>query len=131
VSAPIFVGGMVRWGVDKELFKRFRRRNMTEEEMIAETDKSHGVLLASGYIAGGALAGILVAFSAEFLSDTVRSFETWSEESNPLFTSDLLGLLPFAFLAVVLYFVGRGAMFNGDHAVTVPAEATEVREGDL
>jgi putative OPT family oligopeptide transporter len=119
VSAPIFVGGMVRWAVDLELFKRFRKRNMTEEEMIAETDKSPGVLLASGYIAGGALAGILVAFSAEFLSNTVQGFEKWSEANNPLFTSDLLALVPIGVLTVVLYLVGREALFtvnkmNGD-----------------
>lgn len=132
VSAPIFVGGMVRWGVDKVLFRRFRDQNMTEEEKIAETDKSPGVLLASGYIAGGALAGILVAFSAEFLSDTVKNFEEMSEHGNPFFTSDILGLVPFAIMAGVLYFVGRGMLFGGnDNAVTEPAAATEVREGDL
>jgi putative OPT family oligopeptide transporter len=111
VSAPIFVGGVVRWAVDKVLFKKLRTQNLTEEEMIAETDKSPGVLLASGYIAGGALAGILVAFSAEFLSERVQAFEKWSEHSNPLFTSDLLALLPFLVLAVILYFVGRGTIW--------------------
>jgi len=133
VSAPIFVGGVVRFFVDKVLFKRLRQKDLTEEEMIAETDKSPGVLLASGYIAGGALAGILVAFSAEFLSDTVAGFEKWSEANNPLFTSDLLALIPFAGLAAVLYLVGREALLNGrgDHSVTEPASATEVREGDL
>ena len=34
---------------------------MSEEQFIAESDKSPGVLLASGYIAGGSLAGILYA----------------------------------------------------------------------
>jgi hypothetical protein len=133
VSAPIFVGGVVRFFVDKVLFKRLREKNLTEEEMIAETDKSPGVLLASGYIAGGALAGILVAFSAEFLSDTVAGFEKWSEANNPLFESDLLALIPITGLAVVLYLVGREALFGGprDRAVTEPASATEVREGDL
>lgn len=132
ISAPIFVGGVVRWGVDKELYKRFRNRNMTEEEKIAETDKSPGVLLASGYIAGGALAGIIVAFSAEFLADTVASIEKWSETSNPFFTSDLLALMPFAVLTVVLYLVGRDALFGGKgNKVAEPAAATEVREGDL
>ena len=101
--------------------------------MIAETDKSPGVLLASGYIAGGALAGIIVAFSAEFLSTTVAGFESWSEASNPLFTSDLLALIPFTGLAVVLYLVGREALLRGkgDHSVIEPASETNVREGDL
>jgi uncharacterized oligopeptide transporter (OPT) family protein len=50
---------------------------LTEEEVIAETDRSPGVLLASGYIAGGALAGILVALATEFLSGTMTSFTKW------------------------------------------------------
>jgi hypothetical protein len=105
---------------------------MTDEEMIAETDKSSGVLLASGYIAGGALAGIIVAFSAEFLADTVAGIEKWSEASNPFYTSNLLALLPFAILTAILYFVGRDALFGGKgNAITEPAAATEVREGDL
>lgn len=110
VSAPIFVGGLVRWGVDKELYKRFRKQDMTEEEMVAETDKSPGVLLASGYIAGGALAGILLAIATEFLSGTMASFKTWSEAYNPFFAGDwsnVLGLLPILALAALLYLVGR------------------------
>lgn len=113
VSAPIFVGGIVRWGVDKVLFKKFRNKDMSEEEMIAETDKSPGVLLASGYIAGGALAGILVAFSAEFLSKNVEAFEKWSGDNNPFFYNDLAALIPFAVITVVLYFVGRGMLMGG------------------
>jgi putative OPT family oligopeptide transporter len=110
ISAPIFVGGTVRWLVDKVIFKKLQDKNLTEEEMIAETDKSSGVLLASGYIAGGALAGILVAFSAEFLSGTVDGFTRWSETYNPFFGGDhsnWLGLIPFLGLAALLYFVGR------------------------
>ncbi|HZJ54709.1 MAG TPA: oligopeptide transporter, OPT family [Myxococcaceae bacterium] len=46
-SAPLFVGGLVRWWVD-------RRRTG------AESDASPGTLLASGYIAGGSLAGVVI-----------------------------------------------------------------------
>jgi len=116
ISAPIFVGGIVRWAVDKDLIKKLRRRNLSEEEIIAETDRSPGVLLASGYIAGGALAGILVAVAAEFLSGTVTSFEKWSELNNPFFAgpnSDWLGMIPFWILALVLYYVGRGLLLSG------------------
>ena len=116
VSAPIFVGGLVRWAVDKDLIKKLRRRNLSEEEIIAETDRSPGVLLASGYIAGGALAGILVAVAAEFLSSTVTSFEKWSEANNPFFAgdnSDWLAMIPFWILALVLYYVGRGLFLAG------------------
>ena len=119
VSAPIFVGGVVRWAVDKDLIKRLRRRNLSEEEIIAETDRSPGVLLASGYIAGGALAGILVALATEFLSGTVKSFTDWSEVSNPFYAganSDWLAMIPFWILAIVLYFVGRGMLMGGKRA---------------
>lgn len=115
VSAPIFVGGIVRWAVDKELIKKLRRRNLSEEEIIAETDKSPGVLLASGYIAGGALAGILVALATEFLSGTVKNFTDWSEANNPFFAgnnSDWLAMIPFWILAILLYYVGREMIFG-------------------
>jgi len=72
--------------------------------------------MASGYIAGGALAGILVAVAAEFLSGTVTSFEKWSEEHNPFFAgvnSDWLGLIPFGILTILLYYVGREMLLAG------------------
>ncbi|HLM61228.1 MAG TPA: oligopeptide transporter, OPT family, partial [Pyrinomonadaceae bacterium] len=116
VSSPIFIGGLVRWAVDKDLIKRLRRRNLSEEEIIAETDRSPGVLLASGYIAGGALAGILVALATEFLSDTTKNLTEWAETSNPFFAgenSDWLAMIPFWILAILLYFVGRGMLMGG------------------
>ncbi|MDQ3536177.1 MAG: OPT/YSL family transporter, partial [Bacteroidota bacterium] len=123
VSAPIFVGGLVRWMVDKKLIFKLRGRNLKEEEIIAETDKSPGVLLASGYIAGGALAGILVALAAEFLSGTMVNFTNWSEVYNPFYEgqhSDWLSLLPFLILAVLLYFTGRELLFVGKKARKLP-----------
>ncbi len=116
VSAPIFVGGIVRWAVDKDLVKKLRGRNLTEEQIIAETDRSPGVLLASGYIAGGALAGIIVALATEFLSGTMTSFTKWSEANNPFFAgsnSDWLAMIPFWILAIVLYYVGRELLLSG------------------
>src|SRR5437868_8069972 len=54
-SSPIFIGGFIRWLVDKYVHRKFRHKNLSEVELTAEGDKSTGVLLASGYIAGGAL----------------------------------------------------------------------------
>jgi hypothetical protein len=119
VSAPIFVGGIVRWAVDKDLIKRLRGRNLTEEEIIAETDRSPGVLLASGYIAGGALAGILIALATEFLSGTMTSFTRWAEVNNRFYAGDnsnLLAMIPFLILAAILYFVGRELLLTGKRA---------------
>jgi hypothetical protein len=109
-SSPIFIGGFVRFLVDRFLRKQPQRAHLTEEQLIEETDKSPGVLLASGYIAGGAIAGIIIAFLAGVLSDFDTALFHWSEAHNPFFagpSSDLLSMLPFLALCVFLYFVGR------------------------
>jgi putative OPT family oligopeptide transporter len=111
-SAPIFVGGVVRWLVDKYLRKKPENLNLTEEQMAAETDKSPGVLLASGYIAGATLAGVIYAFLnlREGIVTQLKHFEEWATNSNPFFegpNSDVLGILPFLVLTVLLYLVGR------------------------
>lgn len=109
-SSPIFVGGMVRWLVDRQLRASPAGAKMTEDEFVAESDKSPGVLLASGYIAGGAIAGIGIAFFAGVLSGFNRAVEEWSVAHNPFYggpNADLLSFLPFLALAVFLFLVGR------------------------
>lgn len=51
-STPIFAGGFIRWLVD--------RWHRTKAE--GEDDSSPAVLLSSGYIAGGAIAAVLISF---------------------------------------------------------------------
>src|SRR6185369_7927652 len=46
-SAPLFVGGMVRWLVDRRMRHSLREHNLDEAQLTAEGDKSPGVLLAS------------------------------------------------------------------------------------
>src|SRR5258708_7949094 len=109
-SAPIFVGGMVRWFVDRRRNKLAAYANASEEERTAAGDRSPGVLLASGYIAGGALAGILIAFSAGVLGDFDKAVTAWSAAHNPFFegrAADLLSVLPYAALVVLLYWMAR------------------------
>ena len=109
-SAPIFIGGMVRWFVDRRRNKTAEFANATAEERTAAGDRSPGVLLASGYIAGGALAGILIAFSAGVLTDFDKSVTNWSAKNNPFFEgpyADLLSLLPYALLIALLYWTAR------------------------
>lgn len=109
-SSPIFLGGMIRWLVDKYLRVKFRNRELSEEEFVAETDKSPGVLMASGYIAGGALAAVFIAFFAGLWKDQSDLIEHWSRDHNPFFAgpwANVLSLLPFAVLMIILYLVGR------------------------
>ena len=111
-SAPIFVGGAIRWLVDLYLRKKPENRELSEEQMAAETDKSPGVLLASGYIAGATLAGVIYAFLnlREGIVTWLKGYEEWALNHNPFFEgaySDILGLLPFLALTILLYLVGR------------------------
>lgn len=112
-STPIFVGGMIRWLVDRWLRKhKFRDHDLTHDELVAEGDKSSGVLLASGYIAGGALAGIVIALMAGWpsLGPANERLAAWANAHNPFFAgshADLLALIPFTVLCILLYLVGR------------------------
>jgi len=115
-SSPIFIGGMVRWLVDRNLKKKLAHRNLTEEELTAEGDKSPGVLMASGYIAGGAIAGIVIAFSQGILTNFDNHQTAVMKASNAFYSgnySDLLSLIPFAVLTVLLYMAGREMILAG------------------
>jgi putative OPT family oligopeptide transporter len=116
-STPIFLGGMVRWGVDRYLRGKPENQNLTEDEMSAKTDQSPGVLLSSGYIAGATLAGVIYSFLnlSGGITARLQGFEEWASKNNPFFEgpySDLLGLIPLLVLVVVLYLVGREVLLK-------------------
>ena len=117
-STPIFAGGVIRWLVDRAKRRELAGRNLTEEQLQAEGDKSPGVLMASGYIAGGAIAGILIAFLAGVLTDLDSKFAA-AAEHNPFFSgesSDLLALIPFVLLGLILWLVAREKLLSGRKA---------------
>ena len=110
-STPILAGGLVRWLVDRRHRPALVARGLDEEAITAEADKSPGVLLASGYIAGGAIAGILIAFvsGVRWMEPVDRALGAWASAHNPFFEgprSDLLSLAPFLLLAGYLLLVG-------------------------
>ena len=114
-SSPIFIGGMIRWLVDRYLQVKFRHKNLSETELTAEGDKSPGVLLASGYIAGGAITGIVIAAKELVgpLAEIGQRIEAWQMANNPFLNgahSDLLALIPFIVLCTLLYLVGRDVL---------------------
>ena len=109
-SMPIFIGGMVRRLVDSSLRARHTGPT-TDEESAAEGDKSPGVLMASGYIAGGAIAGIIIAFVAGVLSSSQARIDDWASKYNPFYGGEhanLLSLIPFVAITGALYLAGRG-----------------------
>jgi putative OPT family oligopeptide transporter len=122
-SSPIFLGGMVRWAVDRYLRKKPENQRLTEEEMAAKTDQSPGVLLSSGYIAGATLAGVIYSFLNLSGGVTARlnGYEEWATKNNPFFEgpySDLLGLIPLLILTIGLYLVGREILLKAKPYVT-------------
>ncbi len=114
-SAPLFVGGMIRWLVDRRNNKLEHNKHMSEDEKQAAGDRSSGVLLASGYIAGGALAGIVIAFTAGILTNFDKVVGEWSTRNNPFFeggNADALSLIPYALIILALYWVAREKKTN-------------------
>ena len=110
-STPILVGGIIRWSVDKWIARKHAGKRMTDEQLVAEGDKSPGVLMASGYIAGGAIAGILIAalYGIPALSGFNQRIGELAER-NPFHVgpwADVLALIPFAVLVILLYLTGR------------------------
>ncbi len=98
---PIFLGGLVRGVVDKV-------RKLSSEE----SDSSPAVLLSSGLIAGGSIAGILLA-TLEAPGDLPRKLKQFLDFS-PRFPSDWLerplpGIAAFSVLIATLLWVGLRA----------------------
>jgi putative OPT family oligopeptide transporter len=90
-STPIFVGGVVRYVVD-----RWLRRDRSDSEM------SPGMLLSSGLIAGGAIAGIVVAVLAGVGCNLAIDPQTLGKFPE----KDAFALLPFGLLVVFVLLVG-------------------------
>jgi uncharacterized oligopeptide transporter (OPT) family protein len=116
VTAPIFLGGMIRY-----LAERFTARRATgpkdEATAIAETETGPGVLLSSGYIAGGTLAGVLIAFiQLPFFEKVKKTVEFGTEREAffklPVNGFDCASLIVFAVLMVVLFLVGANKMLR-------------------
>lgn len=109
-SAALLAGGLLRGLVDRQQRRDPALAALSDEQRAAASDRGPGVLLASGYIAGGALAGIFIAFSAGVFESFDRTVTAWSAAHNPFFAgdyADMLSLIPYAMLAAALYWAGR------------------------
>jgi len=109
-TLPIAIGGAVRWLVDRRSARLPQYAGLDAEARQAAGDRSSGTLLASGYIAGGALAGIIIAITAGVLTDFDTRMTQWAQGANPFFAgawSDWLSLIPYAAIVLLLYWVAR------------------------
>ncbi len=70
-SAPIFVGGLMRY-IAERVVRRPGGRPPTE----AENEMGPGVLLSTGYVAGGAIGAVLVTFLS-FSDEIPRQLSVW------------------------------------------------------
>ncbi|HEV3117670.1 MAG TPA: OPT/YSL family transporter [Gemmataceae bacterium] len=101
-TTPIFVGGMLRWLAD-------RARGKPASESESET--SSGVLLSSGYIAGGTLIGLLIAFF-QFLPEAFNKSLELDKYFGSGYTAEnadapkIVALIMFGVLAAILLAVG-------------------------
>ncbi|MBS1565525.1 MAG: OPT/YSL family transporter [Bacteroidetes bacterium] len=101
---PIFVGGAIRGAVDWRIKKRGDVRTAEEEDL------GKGNLFATGLVAGGAIAGVAIAFllANESISKKMEkiSLEPWLTGALGEGGYLLLGTVVFAIMGIVLYRIG-------------------------
>ena len=100
-TLPIFAGGAIRGMVERKQRRENRILNPEEEEL------GRGNLFATGLVAGGAVAGVIIAFLAgssggeKFLQavSAENNMTGWLSENGYF----LLGTVFFALMGVILY----------------------------
>jgi putative OPT family oligopeptide transporter len=96
-SATMFMGGVIRWLVD--------RRMSAAEREGPDADSGAGVLFSSGLIAGGAIMGVVLAGLVAYRLDEKLDL---SKAMGGLATSNVMSLVGYVvLLALPLYWVGR------------------------
>jgi len=127
-TTPIFLGGIIRYAAER-LSKKSAPAAQDEATAIAESETGPGVLLSSGYIAGGTLAGVLIAFLELPLFELIKKKLDFAQhpvqggEPEPYLTLlagrfDFASVLVFAGLMLFLFAVGAGKLLRqapGDH----------------
>jgi putative OPT family oligopeptide transporter len=130
-TTPIFIGGLLRLVAD-----RLRGKPKTE----AESETSPGVLLASGYIAGGTLCGLVVAFLAfmpevkDFVNVGLHLFgQAGAKPGKAEWKPDEVGwakavaVAVFALLGAFLLWVGSRKEKQVERGEAPPQEGEQIR----
>jgi putative OPT family oligopeptide transporter len=109
-SCPMFIGGAVRWLVE--------RRSRGAQRSLLEVESGPGVLFSSGLIAGGAIAGVTIAGIAALLASRAEAAQVPAADYlahvarlqaalGGFATSDIVALVMFGLLGAALYRVAR------------------------
>ncbi len=117
-STPILVGGLVRYVAD--------RWGRSAGAAVSETDAdtSPGVLLSTGYIAGGAIAGVLIAF-LNFSDEIPRVLARWQYREIAISREETL---PDAAQEVARGDLGLGDVVPEDRKQDVDDLAAEIAD---
>lgn len=103
ISMTIFIGGLLRWLVDK-----FRNQS------AADADSSPGVLMSSGYIAGGSIAGVILAFLTFAPNEFNAALKLGSHLPKGWHASNWPSIGAFFVLVLALFFFGWGKLSPGN-----------------
>jgi hypothetical protein len=101
-STPIWIGGIVRWLVERGGPKR----------SDVESESSPGVLVSSGLIAGGALCATVLALISGASEDFSASLNI-SRFVGAFGDSDLVAISAFVLIGVFVFYVGREKLLAG------------------
>ena len=99
LNIPLIIGGAVNWYVTTR----------SKDEQINNLRADKGTLIASGFIAGGALMGVVSAL-LKFFGVEFDHTEWWQNH-----LSELLALV--AYIALILYFISATKVSNKDKEV--------------
>ena len=86
LNAPLVVGGLVNWAVNRH-----------KDPAKAKANNNRGTLIASGFIAGGALMGVVSAVLAFAGAEWI--IPGWADSMGAVY----LGIVMYA--AIIAYFI--------------------------
>jgi putative OPT family oligopeptide transporter len=106
-TTPIFLGGMVRYVVE-----RFGSKQSDRPASELESEMSPGSLLSTGYIAGGTIAGVILAFfNFPILAPIANTLGSVGQNVPYQMTT---ALVTFLLLAAFLVLVGKGWLLKSE-----------------
>ena len=98
LNTPILIGGIIAYFVEKS----------TKDKKLSKARKDKGTLIASGFIAGGALMGVVSAILAYFFNDKLHT-GLGELEIGGWHIGMLFSIMMFTFLCIFTYLYAKSA----------------------